>query len=157
MPEVTVTSVADEHRPRLDTAHDEDVIYKEISTILSTIILIASHHDSLAQNSLNDLSSNLSSITMLVLELRKVIGDKTLHDFELLCPPSETPFDGKWMVDYHRSDGSSDAEPIFCTTGLGLRRTKRVTLGQSTRPVENILLMPRVVLQSVVADILAPV
>ena len=152
--------MTDEHHPPTepspDTTHDRDAIYKGILTILSAIILIAGHHDSLAQTSLNDLSSNLSSITTLVMELRRIIGEKTLQDLELLCPPSETPFDGKWMVDCHRSDGGSNAEPILCTTDLGLMRTKHVTLGQSTKPVENILLMPRVVLQSVVADIPAP-
>jgi hypothetical protein len=45
---------------------------------------------------------------------------------------------------------------VFCTTDLGLKCPRGVTQEQSTQYVEDILLMPKVLLQSTVDEMVAP-
>ena len=153
-------------KSNLDRLHDRlgpkalsSVLNDTIFTQLSAILTLAGYPD-LSQEVSDELLLNLTSITKSILELRIAIGEKTLfYELEAFFHPFGIPFDPASMEDSFGSSRKSASEEmgdrqILCTTDLGLKRTvaKFVSIEQETTFEVDILLMPKVVLQSVLDD-----
>jgi hypothetical protein len=90
--------------------------------------------------------------------LRKAIGEEvTSCDFEVLHVLHDTMFKPSTMDDAFTSGyekGRQEAEPVLCTTDLGLARVARKP-GKVGDWDEAILLRPKIVLQSGIDEMMA--
>jgi hypothetical protein len=133
-------------------------VTKLIAERLSAIMIIAGCYDAIyAYKTVTEkFESKLALITKSVLELRRVTGEKiTSCDMSVFGYLCETPFDAALMFD----DFNNGAKPelssggvVLCTTELGLRLAKSVSKDGRAEYVEETILMPKVVLQSAVED-----
>ena len=124
----------------------------------SAITSIAGFHDILTKEPMN----SLHWIAKSTLELRSAVTQQvSSSDMEVFLVPRGDDFNPRCMtedIDHGRKGTikSSDSRGVvFCTTDLGLRCLRGVTKEQGTQYVEDILLMPKVLLQSTV-DVMMP-
>ena len=126
-------------------------------TRVSAVIVIAGYHEGLPPKLAEEVLSNLRSITKRILELRSTIGGKSpFCDLKIVHHRTGTPFDPKWMDALLYQGDRARAEPVLCTTDLGLRRSRIIAGEKGVDYVDDILLMPKVLLQSTVEDVLEP-
>jgi hypothetical protein len=128
-----------------------------VNTQLSAIVTIAGYRD-VPQELSEDLNRNLSSIVQCLLELRSAIREKLLfYELEAFIHPYGTRFDPNSMEDCFGSSRQPTGNgQILCTTDLGLRRSEAKFINadreRETKFVEDVLLMPKVALLSVLDD-----
>jgi hypothetical protein len=150
-------------KSNLDKLHDQlnpkslpVVLGKIVITHLSAVLTISGYRD-LPQELTDDLNRNLFSIIQCLLELRCAIREKTLfYDLEVILHPFGTPFNPTLMEDsFGCSRQPTGDGQILCTTDLGLRRCEVKLINDNeweTDFLEDILLKPKVALQSVLDD-----
>ena len=130
-----------------------DILFNKTSAIAS----ITGFHDILTKESMN----SLQWIAKSTLDLRSAVTQRvSSSDMEVFLVPRGDNFNPRIMTD-DTSDGrkgtiksSASHGMVFCTTDLGLKCLRGVTKDQGTQYVEDILLMPKVLLVSTVEEML---
>jgi hypothetical protein len=131
-----------------------------IFTRLSAVVVIAGYDYGLPPKLAEVVLSDLRPITRCMLELRGIIGGRSpFCDLKIVHHRAGARFDANSMKSLHSQDDSSSTTTtpglVLCTTDLGLRRLRVVAGKQGVDYVDDVLLMPKVLIQSVVEHILA--
>jgi hypothetical protein len=130
-----------------------------IFTRLSAVVVIAGYEYGLPPKLAEAVLSDLRPIIKCMLELRGIIGGRSpFCDLKVVHCRGGARFDANSMKSLHAHDESSgSAIPgvVLCTIDLGLRRLRVVAGKQGVDYVDDVLLMPKVLIQSIVEDILA--
>jgi hypothetical protein len=142
----------DRLQERNETSFPQEVV-DLLFSITSAIASITGFHDILTK----ELMNSLQWIAKSTLELRSAVAQRvSSSDMEVFLIPHGHDFNPRFMTD-DSSDGrkgtiksSASHGVVFCTTDLGLKCIRGVTKDQGTQYVEDILLMPKVLLQSTV-------
>lgn len=104
-------------------------------------------------------AEKLAFLVSLALRVNKIVGeDVTSGDFEVLAVPPGDTFDVIAMEDSYEDGGSvrgrgNNTSKVLCATDLGLRKKTRVGMTGEKQWEINVLLKPKVALESVI-DIL---
>jgi hypothetical protein len=149
-------------RSHLDRLHHRDgvrftsEVTKFISTRLLAIVTIVGYPDSLPSALIDEVSAGLQSITRSVVRLKSAIEGKILSsNMEVFVVPCGTIFDAKVMVGESNNRQDDNDDLVLCTTELGLRCSSFAIEDQVTDSSEEILLLPKVILQSAIPEMLA--
>ena len=98
---------------------------------------------------------NFRGVVDAAIKLRAAIGEDVVScDFETILIHPGDAFDAGAMVDAFEGNGTPAAKTVLCTSGLGLRRCKKVkTDGDANAQWEvTVLQKPQVVLQSAISQ-----
>ena len=142
-----------------ETSFSLDVT-RYIASKLSALMTIAGCHEKYAYNAVTeDFGNKLELMVISLQELRKAIGEKiTSCDMGVFGYNCGTTFDPVLMADNFNNGPKTDeihsVGPVLCTIALGLKLSKRVTKDGKVEDVEEVLLLPKVVLQSAMDDII---
>ena len=117
---------------------------------------IVGYPDSLPSALIDEVSAGLQSITSSVVRLKSAIEGKMLSsDMEVFFVSCGTIFDAKVMVSESSNRQDDGDDLVLCTTELGLRCSSFAIEDQATDSGEEILLLPKVMLQSAIPEMLA--
>ena len=132
----------------------------EFRSGISTLLTIAGYRHDLPTPLIDELVANLQSITSSAVELRSAIAERISScDMEVVYLPSGALFDPKSMDDsfgdgFRSFEGDDKGDTVLCTTHLGMKVSRGVAGGDGTEVVVEVLLKPKVALQSVAEDAL---
>ena len=147
----------------LDRLRERDLSEEVVELLFNKTLAIGSiagFHDIPTQ----ELMNSLHWIAKSTLQLRSAVAQQvSSSDMEVFLIPHGCEFNPRFMTD-DTSDGrkgaikrSASHEVVFCTMDLGLKRISGVTKDQGTQYVEDILLMPKVLLRSNIQEMLTTV
>ena len=129
---------------------------------MSALITVAGFHD-IRQEFIKESMHSLQWIAKSTLELRSAVARSiSSSDMEVFLIPRGDEFNPRFMTDLSSDDRkgaikiSDSREVVFCTTDLGLKCINGAIEVQGIPSVEDILLMPKVLLQSTVDEMVAP-
>jgi hypothetical protein len=152
------TANLDKLQERNESTFPEEVM-DFLMTKASAIVTTAGFH--MRPKLTKELKNNLQWMTKSTLELRTaVLQQVSWSEMEVFLIPEGQNFDPRIMTDDSdngRKGASSSVNGgvVFCTTDLGLMNSRGVTNEGGTELVEEILLKPKVLLQSNVEEMLA--
>jgi len=137
-----------------------------IFTRLSAVVVVAGYDYGLPPKLAEVVLGDLRSITRGMLELRCVIGGRRspFCDLKIVHHRGGIRFDPSLMKSLHLPESESDEDGgsatrapglVLCTVDLGLRRLRVVVGKHGVDYVDDVLLMPKVLIQSTVEHILA--
>lgn len=153
------TANLDKLQDRNESTFPEEVM-NFLMTKTAAIVAVAGIRDMRSQL-IKELRNNLQWMTKSTLELRTAVQQQvSWSEMEVFLIPSGQNFDPKIMTDDSdngRRGASSSVSrgEVFCTIDLGLQSSRSVTNEGGTGSIEEILLKPKVLLQSTVGEMLA--
>lgn len=97
----------------------------------------------------------IDAITKSALRLNQVLGEDFVScDLSIAFIANDTVFDQEAMDDTSEGHGSrKKVDRVLCTTGMGLKRVVKETKGRRTRFDSEVILKPKIVVESVLASL----
>ena len=152
---ILTTTNLDRLQKRNETRFPEEVVDLLVNK-MSAITTVAGFHD-IRQEFTKELMNSLQWIA------KSTLSAISSSDMEVFLIPRGDDFNPRFMTDdsdHGRkgaiNESSASRGVVFCTMDLGLKCPRGVTQEQGTQAVEDILLMPKVLLQSTVDEMVAP-
>lgn len=127
---------------------------------LSDILVVAGcqeDHSNISEmlSGLGSFSDRIDSITNSALRLNQMLGEDFVScDLNIACISSNHAFDQAIMDDTSEGYESKKVDRVLCTTGMGLRRVVKEKKGEKTKFNTEVLLKPKIVVESVLESAL---
>ena len=147
----------------LDRLHgtDQKALRDSMTAGISTVLEVAGYSAEVLRETTNEWMHNLGSIISSTLQLRTAIGvGISSRELEVIIHPFGTQFDAKTMINnfdngrHKFTRRIAGDKVVFCTTDLGLRSWRGIKKEFGTEYVAEVLLKPKVALQSITQDAL---
>jgi hypothetical protein len=151
----------------LDRLHGTDqkafatALHGDLIAGISTVLAVAGYSSELPREPTDEWIHNVKSIISSTLELRTAISEGiSSREIEVIIHPFGTQFDAKTMINNFDNGRrkftrrTAGDKVVLCTTDLGLKSWRGVTKEFGTEYMAEVLLRPKVALQSIVRDAL---